>query len=76
MSRVCHRCKTRWPNSDDYRRCPECECSTTLSPLVSIGEKWALSRKNHADFERWLDEHGRRDPVDELERIPVRERAA
>lgn len=67
----CTNCGTSWPFRTEYKTCAECGESCDGIQADSIDEAEAKSRKNHADFERWLDEHNRRDPVEQLERIPT-----
>jgi hypothetical protein len=69
----CAACKINWPNRHDYVKCPVCQKHTLNAWLgTPIGDEEAHSLKCHAEFERWLDEHDRRGPVDKLEQIPVR----
>ncbi len=68
----CSACATHWPcDFKTYDPCVECGGAVWHSSRTSIPDDEALSRKNHADFERWLDVNGRRGVLDELERIPV-----
>ena len=73
----CNPCSTNWPPSSDYNPCPECEGKTDFfSNTDSIDADEALSRKKHADFERfWEERESKRQAAeskalaDELDRI-------
>lgn len=60
----CPVCLTSWPPELEGEEVTECfECGEQTNPMykaVPIDEREALSRKRHAQFERYLDEHGRR----------------
>ena len=59
-ARRCPACKTDWPTlngkTPDFQVCPECEKSTQVvldGDPISLRE--AVSRRKHADFDRWYD---------------------
>ena len=65
----CPVCLVNWPHSSEYGKCPECgEVTDFCSNVDPLEASEAKSRKSHADFERWLDDNNRRDPVEILER--------
>ena len=72
----CSPCGVSWPEGGDYQPCPQCLGPTSHITDAPIDAADAWSKMTHARFDRWLDEHGRRDPVEKLERIPVKEEAA
>jgi hypothetical protein len=56
----CSICGTSWPSEESYNPCPECEEPTDIIwNAQPISREEAASRKNHADFERYLAERGR-----------------
>jgi len=70
----CSPCGVSWPQTTDYRVCPECLTKTDLLADDPIDEDEARSRLAHARFERYLDDNNRRHPEEELERIPVKDK--
>lgn len=59
----CRTCKTLWPDDrTEYNRCPDCQELTVLRTLAepSMHEHEAITRKRHADFERWLEHREQR----------------
>lgn len=66
----CSICAVDWPyDSLEYQTCPECgEQTSGIRDANPIDAGEARSRKRHAEFERWLDNNNRRDPVEVLER--------
>lgn len=64
IARRCSLCAINWPDTDDYKMCPECldedgtDRCRDVKPL-SLDEAW--SKKMHAEFERfyeiWDQEH-------------------
>lgn len=73
VSLRCTGCGACWPNDTEYGSCPECEADTYVSRSNEpMPEDEAHTRMTHARFERWLDEHDRRGPVETLELIPTK----
>ena len=70
----CELCGACWidakaADASDYDPCPECGADvyeTSTSEPMPPDE--AHTRMTHAKFERWLDEHDRRGPVEQLDR--------
>lgn len=52
-------CET-WPNTDDYLTCPKCGEPTRVGrDAVPLEPDVARGLLRQAQFERWLEEHGR-----------------
>ncbi len=49
-----------WPNTEKYATCPLCDEPTRrVSSATPLSTEEAHSKKAHADFERYCDEHER-----------------
>lgn len=60
----CHVCDVSWPpDRDEYLPCPVCSGKTWESNREPIDEHDALSRKRHAEFDRWCEQNNRLDPT-------------
>ena len=61
----CSQCGTYWPQTGDYRRCPECEIPTWKSGARPISTEDAASRVNRVLFERYAREWEDRRAIEE-----------
>lgn len=66
----CTNCSTNWPPTGEFAVCPE--CGDTCSPMgqaspIPVGE--AVSRKRHAEFERFYVDWEARRMAAELEAV-------
>lgn len=55
MCRECTWCKVKWPFTDDYKRCPQCQENTEAKrgqPDMNEQDAWAA--KTEAEFGWWL----------------------
>lgn len=66
----CPMCLVNWPHHSLYQPCPECgEQTSAIRDIEPIDADEALSRKRHADFERYCEDRDNRRFADELERL-------
>lgn len=72
----CSPCGLSWPTGKDYQPCPVCLGKTDRVTDTPMDTDEAHSKMTHARFEHWCSDNGRLDPVEQLERIPVEEKAA
>jgi hypothetical protein len=73
----CNPCSTNWPASvkvadvtETFNPCPECDGKTDfLSNATPIEDTEAISRKRHADFERWYADREAKRLAADLEHV-------
>jgi hypothetical protein len=66
----CNPCSTNWPPTTEFQDCPECQARTAFgrnADPIDLSE--ALSRKRHADFNRFYEDREAKRLADEIERI-------
>ena len=66
----CPVCLVNWPPTREFTTCPECESKTDfITNDNPMDVKEALSRKRHADFEKFYAERSAKQAGDELEHL-------
>ncbi len=66
----CSNCAVNWPPTSEFQPCPQCESKTDMignTDPIDVSE--ALSRKRHADFERYYSARSATHVGDELEQL-------
>lgn len=66
----CTNCSTNWPPTGEFAVCPECgDNSSPMGQAVPIDVAVAVSRKRHAEFERFYAEREAARMAAELESV-------
>lgn len=66
----CSTCLTNWPPTTEFQACPECDERTSfMGNADPIDPAEALSRKRHADFEKYYADRSAKQLNDELDHI-------
>ena len=69
----CSNCCVSWPPTSEFQPCPECESKTDfIGNTDPMDAKEALSRKRHADFEKFYSERSAKQVGDELDQLLVK----